>query len=107
MTDKPDINQYERDVLLEVASTFKNWEQDALLATLAEEDDVAGTLKRARKVVYKKAVMSLIDKGLLKFWKEDRGPLDILLSQNRNLREYAALTDQGRVLAEELAEDLA
>lgn len=99
---EPEIDTWEEEALLEIACDFKDWEQDALLKQLAGEGQTGNPL-RARKVLFQKAVLSLKAKGLVRFWKSTNA-LAALFSQADSGNSYVGVTQEGRKIAEQLAQ---
>ena len=83
----------EEEALLEVASTFASRERNKLLEILSSG---SGNDMRAQKILYQRAIRSLEDKGLVRF-----SPGSILSPETK---WYVAVTDEGRRVAEEIAE---
>lgn len=87
----------EEEVLLEVASTFASRERNKLLEILSSG---SGNHLRAQKILYQRAIRSLEKKGLVQF-SRDTGIFSLGESPTK---WYVAATDEGREVAEEMAE---
>ena len=99
---EPEIDTWEEEALLEIASNFKDWEQDTLLKQLAGEGQTGNPL-RARKVLFQKAILSLKSKGLVNFWKSTN-TLAALFAPTNSGNSYVGVTQEGRKIAEQLAQ---
>ncbi len=88
----------EEEVLLEVASTFASRERNKLLEILSSG---SGNHLRAQKILYQRAIRSLEEKGFVRF-STDTGIFSSLGESPR--KWYVAATDEGRRVAEEMAE---
>lgn len=102
---QPEIDAHEeQEALLEVASGFTYPERGALLNKLAGEGE--GNELRSRKVLYRRAVLSLQEKGLVEFFSATENYfLNTLLNVRGDApKQYVKPTKLGQGLAEELAE---
>ena len=89
----------EEAVLLEVASTFASRERNKLLEILSSG---SGNHLRAQKILYQRAIRSLEEKGLVRFSSDTIGA--VLGLGTSPTKWYVAMTDEGRRIAEEIAE---
>ena len=87
----------EEEVLLEVASTFASRERNKLLEILSSG---SGNHLRAQKILYQRAIRSLETKGLVRFSSD--AVLGLVVDSAT--KWYVAATDEGRKVAEEMAE---
>jgi hypothetical protein len=86
----------EEEVLLEVASTFASRERNKLLEILSSG---SGNHLRAQKILYQRAIRSLETKGLVQFSSDA-----VLGLVDSATKWYVAATNEGRRVAEEMAE---
>ena len=90
MSEHEIVDRREEEALLEVASTFASRERNKLLEILSSPfKDM-----RAQKILYQRAIRSLAEKGLVQF----------STLGGAETKWYVAVTDEGRRIAEDLAE---
>ena len=97
MSEHEIADRREEEALLEVASTFASRERNKLLEILSSPFKDT----RAQKILYQRAIRSLAEKGLVQF------SADSVFSAALGAPEtkwYVAVTDEGRRIAEDLAE---
>ena len=98
-----EIDDREKDVLLEVGAMFASRERNNLLEILSSG---SGNYLRAQKVLYQRAIRSLEKKGLVQF-SNDRKPLTGLFGPQvapSPTKWYVTVTDEGRNVAEKIAD---
>ena len=95
------VDSREEEVLLEVASTFASRERNNLLDILSSG---SGNHQRAQKILYQRAIRALEKKELVRFYSDSSIFADVLGSAAAPSKWYVAATDEGRRVAEALAE---